>query len=79
MPLYDFHCQQCARVSELLISGSAQPVCPECGSSAMEKLISVPAGPGRSKDLIQGARAQAAREGHFSHYSSSERRRGGVR
>lgn len=79
MPLYDFHCQQCARISELLVSSSAQPVCPVCGSSVLERLLTVPAPPGRSRELVQGARALAAREGHFSHYSRAERARSGVK
>lgn len=79
MPLYDFHCQQCARTSELLISGSTQPVCPECGSTALDRLLSAPVPTGRTQSLLQNARAQAAREGHFSHYSGAERKRAGVK
>jgi hypothetical protein len=41
----------------------------------MERLLSAPVPSGRSKTLIAGARAQAAREGHFSNYKPSERPR----
>jgi putative FmdB family regulatory protein len=73
MPLYDYRCQQCQSVSELLImSSSTTAACPQCGSEAMEKLLSAPVPPGRSKALIASSRARAAREGHFSNYSPSE-------
>jgi putative FmdB family regulatory protein len=45
MPLYDFKCHQCGKVSELLLSGqpdSKKPACPDCGSQKLEKLISSP-------------------------------------
>ena len=41
----------------------------------MEKLVSSPAAPPRSGELIASARTQANREGHFSNYSPSERPR----
>jgi len=41
----------------------------------MEKLLSCPAPPGQSAGIIASARAKAAREGHFSNYSPSERPR----
>jgi putative FmdB family regulatory protein len=41
MPLYDFHCENCGSVSELLVTVSSdQPQCPSCGSSKLQKLIS---------------------------------------
>ena len=42
MPIYDFKCQECDTVSEILFrSGDDQTVhCPDCGSINMEKLIS---------------------------------------
>ena len=45
MPIYDFKCKQCEKVSEVLVSGSAGdnvPTCPDCGSWDMERLISAP-------------------------------------
>lgn len=75
MPLYDYRCGECARVFELLVKSSEQPACPECGCM-MDKLVSRPAAPGQTAVLLSKARKQAAKEGHFSHYSPSERPRG---
>ncbi len=74
MPLYDYRCSDCDRVFELLVKLADQPVCPECGC-AMEKQVSLPAAPGQTAALLSKARAQAAKEGHFSHYKPSERPR----
>jgi putative FmdB family regulatory protein len=41
MPLFDYYCLDCGRVSELLISGlSDQPRCKHCTSSNLKKLMS---------------------------------------
>jgi putative FmdB family regulatory protein len=41
MPLFDFHCEDCGKVSELLMNVSADhPQCSFCGSSNLKKLIS---------------------------------------
>lgn len=68
MPLFDFRCSQCDKTVELLIRGNTSPVCPSCGSTAMQKQVSAPAAPGQSAELVRSARAQARREGHFSNY-----------
>lgn len=68
MPLYDFRCPACATSHELLVRHAATPACPACGHAALEKLVSKPAAPGTSTDLVRAARAQARREGHFSNY-----------
>lgn len=73
MPLYGFHCGNCDKDSELLVGFSDKPCCPNCGSRKMERLVSRPAPPGKTKGRIQAARAQAEREGHFSNYSRKER------
>jgi putative FmdB family regulatory protein len=40
MPLYEFRCSQCDRITELLVRlRDAAPPCPQCGG-AMHKLIS---------------------------------------
>lgn len=75
MPIYDFRCNACNQTFELLTKASSTPACPECGG-AMEKQVSCPAAPGQSAGIIASARAQAAREGHFSNYKRSERPRG---
>ena len=77
MPLFDFHCEQCDTVSELLrrISDTEAPICPKCGSTQMHKCLATPSAPGKSKAIIASARAAANKEGHFSNFSSSERRK----
>ena len=73
MPIYDYRCLDCAHMSELLMKVNAAPVCPKCGSQAMEKLVSMPAPQGKSIGIIARGRAQAAREGHLSNFSRKER------
>ena len=68
MPLYDFHCSKCDKTFERLVRGESVPECPHCGSLDIEKLVSRPATPGTSAELVKSARAQARREGHFSNY-----------
>jgi putative FmdB family regulatory protein len=75
MPLFDFVCKTCGSSFELLVRGSSAPVCPECGSAALEKQVSLPAQPGKTAGIVASARKQAAREGHFSNYAPSERPR----
>ena len=41
MPIYDFKCLDCDRVSEILAGVNAPaPPCPECGSSKMKRQMS---------------------------------------
>jgi putative FmdB family regulatory protein len=75
MPLYSYHCASCDKDVELLMGSSDTPVCPDCGSQKLERLMSRTAPPGKSRSIMKSARAQAAREGHLSNYSRSERRR----
>jgi len=45
MPIYEYKCQRCGQVSELLVktmSGGEYLSCPRCGSGDLEKLLSVP-------------------------------------
>jgi putative FmdB family regulatory protein len=45
MPIYDFKCQECGKVSEFLLSSPSdgkKPACPGCGSQNLERLISAP-------------------------------------
>ncbi|MFG1428204.1 FmdB family zinc ribbon protein [Roseixanthobacter glucoisosaccharinicivorans] len=74
MPLYSFHCAQCDKDVELLIGFSEKPKCPACGGADMQRLMSRVAPEGKSAGIIKSARAQAAREGHLSNFSRSERR-----
>jgi len=45
MPIYDFKCQECGKISEFLLSSSSDSRtldCPGCGSQHLERLISAP-------------------------------------
>lgn len=75
MPIFDFLCKECDCEFESLVRGSTSPVCPECGSAQVEKLVSLPAAQGKTRQIIANARSQASREGHFSNYAPSERPR----
>jgi putative FmdB family regulatory protein len=74
MPLYSFHCAECDKDAELLVGFSEKPKCPSCGSKKLQRQVSRVAAPGKSAGLVKAARAQAAREGHFSNYSRAERK-----
>lgn len=73
MPLYSFRCTGCSSEFEVLTRSGEEPVCPSCGSAALERLISLTAPEATTGKLLGRARTQAAREGHFSNYSRSER------
>lgn len=75
MPIFDFRCKSCANTFEMLVRSSSVPACPACGSVDVEKQISAPPPAGQSAKLLGRARAQAAREGHFSNYHPSELKR----
>jgi putative FmdB family regulatory protein len=42
VPIYEYNCAACAKDFELLVRGSEKPECPECGSTRLDKLLSVP-------------------------------------
>lgn len=73
MPIFEYRCTDCGRQFELLVRSSTPPICPHCGSAALDKCVTAPAAPGRSKAIIASGRRQAAAEGHFSHFSRAER------
>jgi len=73
MPIYEYHCTACGKDFELLVRSGTTLACPECQGTALERLISIPAAPGTSREIIANARRAAAREGHFSNYSKAER------
>jgi putative FmdB family regulatory protein len=79
MPMFDFVCTSCQHSFETLVRGSAQPACPECGSTALEKQLSLPAlktsgthakamDAAKRRDKAQGAeRMHAQRQYELSH------------
>jgi len=73
MPLYNYRCLDCNHTCELLLKIGATGVCPTCGSQNMEKLVSIPAPQGKMAGIAARGRAQAAREGHLSNFSASEK------
>jgi putative FmdB family regulatory protein len=44
MPIYEYRCNNCGQHVEILVrSGmSVPPACPDCGSTLLERLLSVP-------------------------------------
>lgn len=72
MPIYDYRCKDCDKHAELLVRSGSVPRCRACGSENLERLVSMPAPPGKIAGKLTQARAQAAREGHFSNYKPSE-------
>jgi len=42
MPLFDYKCQHCGHITEVLQQprATAKPKCPKCGSTQMKKLLS---------------------------------------
>lgn len=75
MPIYEYRCCGCQREFELLVRNDSEAICPECGDRRLERLVSRPAPPPEAPGKISRGRAQAAKEGHFSHYSAAEKRR----
>lgn len=48
MPIYEYHCNDCGKDSELLVrSAEETPSCPDCGGSHLTKQFSVFAASGK--------------------------------
>ena len=75
MPIYDYHCLDCNAIFDKLVMSSTMVSCPECKSEKLEKLVSKPAPRSLTPEIVSSARAQAAKEGHFSNYKPSDRPR----
>ena len=43
MPLFEYRCETCSHVVEILVRNGEQPACPECGSVELEKQLALPA------------------------------------
>ncbi len=73
MPLYSYRCKACDHGFETLVRSGETPACPSCGSADLTRQLSNVAPEGKSGAIVQSARRMAAKEGHFSNYSRSER------
>ncbi len=63
MPIYEFHCAECERDSEILVRSSnwSGAKCPHCGSAKLAKKFSTFAAAGGEK---QSAGAKSSDGGH---------------
>lgn len=75
MPIHDYHCTACQADFERLVRGGIPPVCPHCGSSALERQVSRIAPAGKIAAIRMAHRRAADAAGHFNHYSPAERAR----
>lgn len=43
MPIFEYHCDKCGAMIEILVRGSevAKPICPKCGGSDLKRSFSV--------------------------------------
>jgi putative FmdB family regulatory protein len=73
MPLFDFHCQACGHDFESLVRTGDTPVCTQCQSTALEKCLSRISPAGRIEGIRMAHRRVAAAQGHFEHYSPSDK------
>lgn len=73
MPLHDYHCEACSAEFELLVRSSSTPVCPQCGSTQLQRLVSRLAPAGKIEAIRMSNRRAADRAGLFSNFSPSER------
>jgi putative FmdB family regulatory protein len=61
MPLYEFHCDDCASDIELLVRRSDESVtCPLCGGTRLHRLVSAPAAPASSSRGLPMTRPMAS-------------------
>ena len=75
MPIFEYACRSCAARFELLIRGtSAQPVCPECKSADLEKLLSLPAVKSESTHALamKAARKRDSRQANQQAHTQAE-------
>jgi putative FmdB family regulatory protein len=73
MPIYDYSCQACKHTFETLVRSGSTPACPECGSTALDKCVSPLAPAGKIEAIRMAHRRVAAAQGHFDHYSPSDK------
>ncbi len=65
MPMFDFICTDCQHQFETLVRGSAEPTCPACGSTKLEKQIALPSikTSGTHGKAMAAAKRRDARQG----------------
>ena len=73
MPIYAYRCPHCELDFDKLVRADTVVTCPRCGAADVAKQVALTAPQGKSKAIVARARTQAAKEGHFSHYSAAER------
>lgn len=73
MPLYEYQCQACGHGFEALVRQGSTPVCPQCASTVLEKVISLIAPAGKIEAIRLSNRRAAAAQGHLDHYSPSDK------
>lgn len=56
MPLFDFRCRACGEEFEALVRAPAEPACPSCGATGLDRLLS-----GFSFSVRSGGLSPAAR------------------
>lgn len=61
MPIYGYQCRNCDATFEALVRTGTAVVCPHCGDSALEKLISAPFVP-RGRTTRQAGHTCCGRE-----------------
>jgi putative FmdB family regulatory protein len=42
MPIYEYRCRNCNATFEMLVRAGTTVICPHCGSSSLDKLLSAP-------------------------------------
>jgi putative FmdB family regulatory protein len=73
MPIYDYHCPAYGNRFEALVRTGDTPACPQCQSTALEKCVSPIAPAGKIEAIRMAHRRVAAAQGHFDHYSPSDK------
>lgn len=64
MPIYEYACSDCGRRFEALVRSGTVPGCPQCGSTELEKQLSVFA---TAASTAESASAMAGPCGHCGH------------
>ena len=74
MPLYDFACRSCSHQFEALVLNQRVPVCPECKSQDLERLLSLPSVRSESTkaQTMRSARERDARQAAEQHHAQRQ-------